>query len=61
MTKDREYLIDHARVWSAAELPASSIWISEEVSLTDFIARHAPDRFGPADGIEAATAAALRF
>lgn len=57
---DGEYLIDPTRPWTAAELPASAIWISEEVSLTDFVARHDPDRFGPDDDVEAATAAAPR-
>lgn len=57
---DGEYLIDPARPWTATELPASAIWISEEVRLTDFVARHDPDRGDMADDVEAAIAPAPR-
>lgn len=57
---DGEYLIDPARPWSATELPASAIWISEQVRLTEFVARHHPDRGDSADDVEAAAAPAPR-
>ncbi len=57
---DGEYLIDPARPWTVSELPDSAIWISEEVRLTDFVARHDPDRGAPADDVEAAAASAPR-